>query len=58
MDSILSVFTQFHRSSCNLVFVTLLESIGHVVADLWQIKRKTSGCFKNSTSIAPYQCQN
>ena len=38
VDSIISVFTQLHRSGFNLEFETLFESINHVVADSWQIK--------------------
>ena len=54
----ISVFTQVHRSSFNLEFETLLESICHVVADLWKRKGKISGCFKNSTSVFLQQCQD
>ena len=57
-DSVISVFTQLHRSCFNLEFETLLESNWHMVADLWQGKVKISGCFKNSTSIVLQQCQN
>ena len=56
--SIISVFTQLHRSSFNLEFGTLYESIWQVVADLWQRKCKISGCFENSTSIVLQQSQN
>ena len=56
--SVMSTFTQLHRSGFNLEFETLFESIRHVVADLRQRKGKISGCFKNSTSIVLQQCQN
>ena len=46
VDSIISVFTQLHRSGFNLEFQTLFESIGQVVADIWQRKGKISGYFK------------
>ena len=52
------VFTWLHSSGFNLGFATVNESIGQVVADLWQIKGKISGCFKNCTSIGLKQCQN
>ena len=51
MDSIISVFTQLHKSGFNVELKTLYESIIPVFADLWQRKGKISGCFKNSTSI-------
>ena len=35
VDSIITIFTQSHRSGFNLEFETLFESISHVVADLW-----------------------
>ena len=44
VDSIISVFTQLHRTGSNLEFEILLESITHVVAELWQRKGKISGC--------------
>ena len=47
-DSIISVFTQLHRSRFNLEFEILFESILHVVVDLWQRKGKISGCFKTA----------
>ena len=58
VDSIISVFTQLHRSAFNLKFETLFESIWHVVAHLWQRKGTTRGCFKYSTSIVLQQSQS
>ena len=58
VDSIISVFTQLHRSSFNLEFETSYESMRQVVADLWQRKGKISGCFKNSTFVVLEQCRN
>ena len=58
VDSIILGFKQLHRSGFNLEVETLCESIGHVVADLWQRKAKISGCFKNSTSIVLQLRQN
>ena len=46
VDCIISIFTQFHRSDFNLELETLFESVGQVVADLWQRKGKISDCFK------------
>ena len=57
VDSIISVFTQLHRSDFNFEFKTLFESISHMDADLQQRKGKISGSFKNSTSAALQQCQ-
>ena len=48
IDAIISVFTQLHRSGFNLEFETLFESVGEVVADLWQRKGKRSSCFKTA----------
>ena len=51
-------FTQLHRSGFSLEFENLFDSIWPVVADLWQIKGKTGGCFKNSTFVVLQKCQN
>ena len=58
VDSIISIFIQLHWSGFNLEFETLFESIGQAIADLWQRKRKSNGCLKNSTSVVLQQCQN
>ena len=48
VDSIISVFTQLHKSDFNLELLTLYESIWNVVADLWQRKAKISGASKTA----------
>ena len=58
VDSVFSLLGQLHSLSFNLEFETLFESIGRVVADLWQRRGKISGCFKNSTSVVLQECQN
>ena len=51
-------FAQLHRTSFNLEFETVLESIWVVVADFWQRKGKVSGYFKYCTSIVLQKCPN
>ena len=57
-DSILSVYSQLHRSGFNLEFGAFFKSICTMVADLSQRKGEISGCFKNSTSIVLQQCHD
>lgn len=54
---IVSVITPLHRSCFHLEFDTFFESIGQVVAYLWQTTIKRSSFFKSSPSVVIYQCQ-
>ena len=47
LNSVFSVFTQLYRSSFNLEFETLFETILLVVPDSWQRKGRISDCFKS-----------
>ena len=51
IDSLISAFTQLHRSGVIFKFETMYEPVQQVVADLWQRKGQISGCFKNTTFI-------
>ena len=51
VDSIISIFTQLHRSGFNLEFEALFEPLCQVVSDLSQRTCKINGCFK-ATALA------
>ena len=54
VDPVISDFTSFHRPGFNLEFKTCFQSIGQVVADLWQRKGRISGCFKTALLFFSY----
>ena len=51
VNSIISVFTQLHRSGFNSEFETLYESILEAVPDLWQRKGKEVVASKPALSL-------